>query len=50
MYAADLAALFDVGGIVGGILAGIVSDYTGARATTCLVMLALAAPMVIIRL
>ncbi|KGL73180.1 Sugar phosphate exchanger 2, partial [Tinamus guttatus] len=29
----------------GGIVAGLVSDYTGGRATTCCVMLVLAAPM-----
>uniref|UniRef100_A0A674PFS0 Glucose-6-phosphate exchanger SLC37A2 n=1 Tax=Takifugu rubripes TaxID=31033 RepID=A0A674PFS0_TAKRU len=44
--AGDLSTLFDVGGIVGGILAGLVSDYTGGRATTCCVMLLFAAPMV----
>ncbi|XP_056910250.1 glucose-6-phosphate exchanger SLC37A2 isoform X1 [Takifugu flavidus] len=43
--AGDLSTLFDVGGIVGGILAGLVSDYTGGRATTCCVMLLFAAPM-----
>lgn len=32
--------------IPGGILAGLVSDYTGGRATTCCVMLIVAAPMV----
>lgn len=32
--------------IKGGILAGVVSDYTGGRASTCCVMLILAAPMV----
>ncbi|MBV96589.1 Glucose-6-phosphate exchanger SLC37A2, partial [Eschrichtius robustus] len=41
----DLSTLFDVGGIVGGILAGLISDYTNGRATTCCVMLILAAPM-----
>lgn len=30
----------------GGIVAGLVSDYTGGRATTCCAMLILAAPMV----
>lgn len=30
----------------GGIAAGLVSDYTGGRATTCCVMLIAAAPMV----
>ncbi|KAM9782025.1 glucose-6-phosphate exchanger SLC37A2 isoform X1 [Syngnathus typhle] len=43
--AGDMSTLFDVGGIVGGIMAGLVSDYTGGRATTCCVMLLLAAPM-----
>uniref|UniRef100_UPI00398EB319 glucose-6-phosphate exchanger SLC37A2 n=1 Tax=Pristiophorus japonicus TaxID=55135 RepID=UPI00398EB319 len=43
--AGDTSTLFDVGGILGGILAGIVSDYTGRRATTCWIMLILAAPM-----
>uniref|UniRef100_A0A3B3Z783 Glucose-6-phosphate exchanger SLC37A2 n=1 Tax=Periophthalmus magnuspinnatus TaxID=409849 RepID=A0A3B3Z783_9GOBI len=44
--AGDMSTLFDVGGIVGGILAGLISDYTGARASTCWVMLITAAPMV----
>ncbi|XP_069737876.1 glucose-6-phosphate exchanger SLC37A2-like, partial [Phaenicophaeus curvirostris] len=44
--AGDLSTLFDVGGILGGIFAGLVSDYTGGRATTCCVMLVVAAPMV----
>ncbi|XP_015281130.1 PREDICTED: sugar phosphate exchanger 2 isoform X1 [Gekko japonicus] len=43
--AGDMSTLFDVGGIIGGILAGLISDYTGGRATTCCVMLILAAPM-----
>lgn len=43
--AGDMSTLFDVGGIVGGVMAGVVSDYTGGRATTCCVMLILAAPM-----
>ncbi|XP_056611569.1 glucose-6-phosphate exchanger SLC37A1 [Triplophysa dalaica] len=42
--AGDLSTLFDVGGIVGGILAGVMSDKLGKRATTCAVMLLLAAP------
>ncbi|NWJ07114.1 G6PT3 protein, partial [Crypturellus undulatus] len=33
------------GASAGGILAGLVSDYAGGRATTCCVMLLLAAPM-----
>ncbi|KAG1957407.1 glucose-6-phosphate exchanger SLC37A1 [Pimephales promelas] len=43
--AGDLSTLFDVGGIVGGILAGLISDYSGGRATTCWAMLIIAAPM-----
>uniref|UniRef100_A0A4W4FIC2 Major facilitator superfamily (MFS) profile domain-containing protein n=1 Tax=Electrophorus electricus TaxID=8005 RepID=A0A4W4FIC2_ELEEL len=42
--AGDLSTLFDVGGIIGGILAGVVSDKLGKRATTCAIMLLLAAP------
>uniref|UniRef100_A0A4W4FFY5 Major facilitator superfamily (MFS) profile domain-containing protein n=1 Tax=Electrophorus electricus TaxID=8005 RepID=A0A4W4FFY5_ELEEL len=44
--AGDLSTLFDVGGIIGGILAGVVSDKLGKRATTCAIMLLLAAPTV----
>uniref|UniRef100_A0AAQ5Y372 Glucose-6-phosphate exchanger SLC37A2 n=1 Tax=Amphiprion ocellaris TaxID=80972 RepID=A0AAQ5Y372_AMPOC len=44
--AGDMSTLFDVGGILGGVMAGLVSDYTGGRATTCCVMLVAAAPMV----
>ncbi|CAJ1063420.1 glucose-6-phosphate exchanger SLC37A2-like [Xyrichtys novacula] len=40
-----MSTLFDVGGIVGGITAGLVSDYINGRATTCFVMLLTAAPM-----
>uniref|UniRef100_A0A8C6L202 Glucose-6-phosphate exchanger SLC37A2 n=1 Tax=Nothobranchius furzeri TaxID=105023 RepID=A0A8C6L202_NOTFU len=43
--AGDMSTLFDVGGIVGGIMAGLVSDFTGGRASTCYVMLIAAAPM-----
>ncbi|KAM6970062.1 glucose-6-phosphate exchanger SLC37A2 [Aplochiton taeniatus] len=43
--AGDMSTLFDVGGIIGGIVAGLVSDYSGGRATTCCVMLIVAAPM-----
>ncbi|XP_072115933.1 glucose-6-phosphate exchanger SLC37A1-like [Mobula birostris] len=42
--AGDLSTLFDVGGIAGGILAGLISDWTRKRATTCGAMLLLAAP------
>uniref|UniRef100_A0A7N5ZYM9 Major facilitator superfamily (MFS) profile domain-containing protein n=1 Tax=Anabas testudineus TaxID=64144 RepID=A0A7N5ZYM9_ANATE len=44
--AGDLSTLFDVGGIVGGIFAGVISDKLGKRATTCAFMLLLAAPTV----
>lgn len=43
---ADLSTLFDVGGIVGAIVAGTVSDATNMSATTCVVMLVLAVPSV----
>lgn len=43
---ADMATLFDVGGIVGAIVAGIASDKSEMPASTCAVMLILAAPMV----
>ncbi|XP_017460521.1 PREDICTED: glucose-6-phosphate exchanger SLC37A2 isoform X2 [Rhagoletis zephyria] len=43
--AADLSTLFDIGGIFGAIAAGTVSDHTGMPATTCLVLLVCAAPL-----
>ncbi|KAM4703946.1 glucose-6-phosphate exchanger SLC37A2 [Rhinophrynus dorsalis] len=46
--AGDLSTLFDAGGIIGGILAGAISDYTGKSAITCTVMLILTAPMLFI--
>lgn len=42
---ADMSTLFDVGGIVGGIAAGMISDYSGMSATTCAGMLVLAIPL-----
>ncbi|XP_075570367.1 glucose-6-phosphate exchanger SLC37A1 [Pelecanus crispus] len=42
--AGDLSTLFDVGGIFGGILAGLISDRMEKRASTCGMMLLLAAP------
>ncbi|KAM9695315.1 glucose-6-phosphate exchanger SLC37A1 [Trichechus inunguis] len=39
-----LSTLFDVGGIFGGILAGLISDRLEKRASTCGLMLLLAAP------
>ncbi len=44
--AANLSTLFDIGGIVGGILAGLATDFTGKPATTCAVMLITAIPSV----
>ena len=38
--------MFHILVFTGGITAGIISDYTGARAGTCAIMLILAAPMV----
>lgn len=45
-FAAYFSTLFDVGGILGGILAGLATDLTGKSATTCAVMLIGAIPMV----
>ncbi|ETE71998.1 Glycerol-3-phosphate transporter [Ophiophagus hannah] len=42
--AGDLSTLFDVGGIFGGILAGVISDRLKKRATTCGMMLLIAGP------
>ena len=41
---AILSTIFDLGGIIGGTLAGLVSDKTHNPATTCLVMLIAAVP------
>lgn len=43
---ADLSTLFDVGGIFGGIAAGLFSDMFGKSACTCATMLFLAIPSV----
>ncbi|KAK7021123.1 hypothetical protein SK128_027003 [Halocaridina rubra] len=45
---ANLSALFDVGGIVGAILAGVLSDHSGMPASTCVVMLVIAIPMMFV--
>ena len=37
--AAILSTIFDVGGIIGGIIAGTLSDKTGKPASTCAIML-----------
>jgi len=41
---AVLSTIFDLGGIVGGTLAGIISDNTGNPASTCVLMLIMAIP------
>lgn len=43
---AYLSVPFDLGGIIGGVLAGYVVDRTGASAITCVVMLLCAIPSV----
>ncbi|CAG5118607.1 unnamed protein product, partial [Candidula unifasciata] len=43
--AAYVSTIFDAGGIVGGILAGYLSDKLQMRATICIVFLVLAAPV-----
>ncbi|XP_055339749.1 glucose-6-phosphate exchanger SLC37A2-like isoform X2 [Paramacrobiotus metropolitanus] len=43
--AADMSTVFDLGGIVGGILAGLISDLSGGSATVCGVMFVFAAPL-----
>ena len=42
---ATLSTFFDVGGIIGGIIAGLLSDQSGMSATTCGAMLVLAIPV-----
>uniref|UniRef100_H2YK14 Major facilitator superfamily (MFS) profile domain-containing protein n=1 Tax=Ciona savignyi TaxID=51511 RepID=H2YK14_CIOSA len=41
-----MSTLFDIGGIFGGITAGLLSDHSGACATTCSLMLLVGAGMV----
>nr|AKN21657.1 slc37a-1 [Schmidtea mediterranea] len=41
---ANLSAIMDAGGILGGIIAGIINDLTGASALTCSGMLVIAVP------
>ncbi|XP_054709352.1 glucose-6-phosphate exchanger SLC37A2-like [Uloborus diversus] len=45
---AYLSIAFDVGGILGGVAAGIISDYTGANGLTCVCFLGLAVPSLFI--
>ena len=42
--AGDLSTFFDVGGIIGGIAAGVISDLTHCSGITCVVMLIFASP------
>merc|ERR1719189_2119530 len=42
--AAYFATLFDIGGILGGIMAGIATDYSGKSASVCSIMLIAAIP------
>ncbi|XP_046854310.1 glucose-6-phosphate exchanger SLC37A2-like [Xenia sp. Carnegie-2017] len=46
--AGDLSSFFDVGGIIGGIVAGVISDRTNCSGITCVIMLVLAAPAIFI--
>jgi hypothetical protein len=48
--AAYFSILFDVGGIIGGIIAGLATDYTGKSASTCAIMLIGAIPAVMLDL
>ncbi|XP_050302482.1 glucose-6-phosphate exchanger SLC37A2 isoform X2 [Anthonomus grandis grandis] len=45
---ADMSTLFDLGGILGAIVAGVISDKTEMPATTCVGMLLFSAPMMFI--
>lgn len=45
---ADLSTLFDFGGIVGAIMAGVLSDWSGMSASTCSGMLFFAVPMLLV--
>ena len=45
--AADISIYFDVGGIIGAILAGLAADFTGMSASVCSIMLITSIPMVI---
>ncbi|KAG8198313.1 hypothetical protein JTE90_021564 [Oedothorax gibbosus] len=45
---AYLSIAFDVGGILGGVVAGVLSDHTGASALTCVGFLGLAIPSLFI--
>ncbi|KAJ6644305.1 Glucose-6-phosphate exchanger SLC37A2 [Pseudolycoriella hygida] len=47
-HSADLSIMFDVGGIIGAIAAGVLSDYTGMSACTCAGMLIFAIPLLLV--
>jgi OPA family glycerol-3-phosphate transporter-like MFS transporter 1/2 len=44
--AAFVSITFDVGGVLGGAVAGLIADGSGKSATTCVVMILLAIPVV----
>ena len=44
--AANISIYFDVGGVIGGIIAGLAADFTGMSASVCSVMLIAAVPVV----
>ena len=48
--AANISVYFDVGGVIGGILAGLAADFTGMSASVCGTMLVVAVPLVRSRL
>lgn len=43
--AANISIYFDVGGVIGGIIAGLAADFTGMSASVCSVMLIAAVPV-----
>jgi len=45
---ATLSTLFDVGGVMGGVIAGLLSDVTGMSAVVCSVMLVFAVPLLFV--
>ncbi|XP_070501868.1 glucose-6-phosphate exchanger SLC37A2 isoform X2 [Chironomus tepperi] len=47
-HSAELSMVFDIGGIVGAILAGVVSDVSSMPASTCVSMLFVSAPLLFI--
>eukprot|EP00117_Sycon_ciliatum_P014429 scpid35623/ scgid14689/ Putative glycerol-3-phosphate transporter 1; Glycerol-3-phosphate permease 1; Protein PHOSPHATE STARVATION-INDUCED GENE 3 len=42
---ADLSTIFDAGGVIGGITAGVISDRGGTRGLTCVGMLVISIPL-----